>query len=58
MSVFCSKTLIFAVMLEMYLKRSRFQKIPGGWGEEACTQTALEKGASLLVVFATHSKPY
>ena len=58
MSVFCSKTLVFAPECWKCTRRGPdFKKFLGGGGG-ACTQTALETGASLLAVFATYSKPY
>ena len=63
MSVFCSKTLVLAPeRWKCTLRGPDFKKFLGdegeGGGGVACTQTALETGASLLAVFATYSKPY
>ena len=61
MSVSGSKTLVLAPECwKCTLRGTDFKKFLGGGGGGglACTQTALETGASLLAVFATYSKPY
>ena len=56
MSVFCSKTLIFAPECSKCILRGLdFINFPGGWGGGVCPWTALETGVSFFHLYLLQS---